>query len=134
MIGPNQIPDLGKIKSASPAAAGTASSIWVALFVGSLLGRMIFLVLPGVFKSVFGREFLFNALVCDIAVDSVPDTLGQVEAITLRPVEAAQSHDRPLSLRRWLSQLRHEIYKHPHRVDEIVRWLRWSHESNPSPI
>jgi hypothetical protein len=38
------------------------------------------------FKSVsFGREFLVNALVCDIAVDSVPDTLDQVEAITLKP-------------------------------------------------
>jgi hypothetical protein len=59
---------------------------------GAMFLAPLFLVLPGVIKSaVFGREFLVNALVCDIAVDSVPDTLGQVEAITLKPVELTSS-------------------------------------------
>ena len=63
---------------------------WVVGF--TMLSSLLFLVLPGVFKSFFfGREFLVNALVCDIAVDSVPDTLGQVEAITLKPVASAFS-------------------------------------------
>jgi hypothetical protein len=57
------------------------------VFFGTLICAPIFLVLPGVIKSFsFGREFLVNWLVCDIAVDSVPDTSGQVEAITLIPV------------------------------------------------
>ena len=130
------------------------SGSWIGfLMLGSFFGALIFFFVPGAFKSVFGREFLVNALVCDIAVDSGPDTLGQVEAITLRPVEAAPSKqeecqkpsDRPFSLRRlsemmriWLWefatisrqdnksswQLRHGIYSHPDCVDEIVRWLR----------
>src|SRR5262249_7295924 len=40
----------------------------------SYLGALIFFFVPGVFKSFFGREFLVNALVCDISVDSAPDT------------------------------------------------------------
>ena len=114
---------------------------------GVFLGSLIMFFVPGVFKSFFfGREFLVNAMTCDIAVDSVPDTSGQVEAITLRPVEAAKlgSLERPFSLpslerpfRPWMSessllefrrnpswQLRHGIYNHPNSVDEIVRWLR----------
>jgi hypothetical protein len=43
------------------------------LLVGTQICAPIFLVLPGVIKSFFfGREFLVNSLVCDIAVDSVP--------------------------------------------------------------
>src|SRR5262245_29667993 len=112
---------------------------------GTLLLGMTLFVLPGVFKSFFfGQEFLFNGLICDIAVDSVPDTLGQVEAITLWPVglepEVSLFPERPFSLQGWRSwwaqmqaeskvhksslQLRHMIYNHPHCVDEIVRWLR----------
>jgi hypothetical protein len=120
----------------------------VLVLVALPLGALAFFFLPGAFKSFFfGREFLVNAMTCDIAVDSVPDTLGQVEAITLRPVEAASSKpralERPFSLRWMLEisllefrgiyfparskpslQLRHGIYNHPNCVDEIVRWLR----------
>jgi hypothetical protein len=67
--------------------------VWPAiLFIGAIVCAPMFLILPGAIESIFfGREFLVNALVCDIAVDSVPDTLGQVEAITLKPVEAGSS-------------------------------------------
>lgn len=79
------------------------------LVIGSSLGALAFFFLPGAFRSFFfGREFLVNAMTCDIAVDSVPDTLGQVEAITLRPVEAASSKptalERPFSLR-WMLEI-----------------------------
>ena len=130
----------------TPALAGTLSSkIVLVVFFGTLLLGMTLFVLPGVFKSFFfGQEFLFNGLICDIAVDSVPDTLGQVEAITLWPVglqpEVSLFPERPFSLQGWRSwwaqmqaeskvhksslQLRHMIYNHPQCVDEIVRWLR----------
>jgi hypothetical protein len=128
-----------------PALAGTLSSkIFLVVFFGTLLCGMMFFVLPGVFKSVFyGQEFLVSGLICDIAVDSVPDTSGQVEAITLMPVgfesQISLFPERPFSLRGWRSwwaqtqaeakvhksplQLRHMIYNHPQCVDEIVRWL-----------
>jgi|SoiMethySBSTD1v2_1073268.scaffolds.fasta_scaffold423928_2 hypothetical protein len=102
----------------SPAQMETwALVIFGLLLICSLLGALIFLFVPGAFKCFFfGREFLVNALLCDIAVDSVPDTLGQVDAITLKPIDSPTS-DSEL-------QIRHGIYNHPDCVDEIVRWLR----------
>jgi hypothetical protein len=124
------------------------------VLIGTWICAPIFLVLPGVIESFFfGREFMVNAFVCDIAVDSVPDTSGQVEAITLIPVESAPSEwtnyvfglefKRSDMMRiswrefgkgevfrirgRWRFSswhLRHGIYNHPHCVDEIARWLR----------
>jgi hypothetical protein len=86
-----------------------------------VFGAWMFFILPGVFKSVFGREFLVRALVCDIAVDSVPDALDRVEVITLPPVDPER-----ISQKRFLvvEQLRHGIYSHPSCVYQIVRWLR----------
>jgi hypothetical protein len=84
------------------------------LMLSSYLGALIFFFVPGIFKSFFGREFLFNALVCDIAVDSGPDTLGQVEVITLRPVEAASSKP--------------EESRSPYRSSEPLFSLRWFSE------
>ncbi len=80
--------------------------------VGSL-GAFVFLMLPGVFKSAFGKEFLTTAFVCEIAADSAPDTRGSLDAVTLPPSKPPAN---------W--QLRHGIYNHPECVDEIVRWLR----------
>jgi hypothetical protein len=86
-----------------------AAVVWVILILCVYLGALIFFFLPGAFKSFFGREFLVNALVCDVAVDSGPDTLGQVEVITLRPVyEAASSVEFPserLFSLRWFSEM-----------------------------
>jgi hypothetical protein len=79
------------------------------LIVLLCLGALALLILPGIFKSVFGREFVIGAMRCDIAADSVPDTSERVEAITLAPETG-----RP----------RHQIYEHPRCVSEIVDWLR----------
>jgi hypothetical protein len=90
-------------------SAESKLGLWIGgLMIGVFFGALILFFVPGAFKSFFGREFLVNAMTCDIAVDSVPDTLGQVEAITLRPVEAASSKprslERPFSLR-WMSEI-----------------------------
>jgi pimeloyl-ACP methyl ester carboxylesterase len=128
------------------ALSGTlGSKIFLVVFFGALLSGIVLFVLPGVFKSVFfGQEFLANGLICDIAVDSVPDTSGQVEAITLVPVgfesQVSWFPERLFSRQSWRSwwaqsqaegeayqlsqQPRHGIYNHPACVDEIVRWLR----------
>lgn len=92
------------------------------LMIGVFFGALILFFVPGAFKSFFGREFLVNGMSCDIAVDSVPDTLGQVEAITLRPIEAAspkpRSFERPFSLR-WMLEISllefHGIYFQLHQ-------------------
>src|SRR5215813_3506228 len=116
-----------------------AVKVFGIIMLCSYLGALIFFFVPGVFKSFFGREFLVNALVCDISVDSAPDTVGQVEVITLRPVEVVRKNfsiptdpqrleeipnfmGMPFSKSSW--PLRHAIYKPPDCVDEIVRWLR----------
>ena len=72
------------------------------------LGALVFLMLPGLFKSAFGKEFLIGAMRCDIAANSVPDTSQRVEAITLAPATGSP---------------RHQIYNHPQCVSEIVGWL-----------
>ena len=71
-------------------------------------GALAFLILPGLFKSAYGSEFLIGAMLCDIAADSVPDTSQRVEAITLAPATGTP---------------RHQIYNHPQCVSEIVGWL-----------
>ena len=85
----------------------------VAVGIGCSLGAFVFLILPGVFKSTFGKEFLTTAFVCEIAADSIPDTEGSLVAVTLSPSRPAAN---------W--QLRHGIYSHPECVNEIVRRLR----------
>jgi hypothetical protein len=114
---------------------------WVAGVVGILmlclsLGALIFFFLPGAFKSFFGREFLVNALVCDVAVDSGPDTLGQVEVITLRPVYEAASPVKfpsewlwPFS-RRWFSEMKRINSRR--WFSEMKRINRELRERNPS--
>jgi hypothetical protein len=94
--------------------------VWpVFVLFGAAFFSPIFLVLPGMFKSIFfGREFLVNALVCDIAVDSVPDTLGQVEAITLEPVDPADSPE-------WISLIFGLESWWPYRSSERLFSLPW---------
>ena len=78
------------------------------LMIGVFFGALILFFVPGAFKSFFGREFLVNGMSCDIAVDSVPDTLCQAEVVTLRPIEAvsskSRSSERPFSLR-WMLEI-----------------------------
>ena len=83
------------------------------IVVVCILGAPLSLILSGIFKSAFGREFLLNAIGCDIAADSIPDTVNKVEAKTLPPVEAAS-----------FLQMRHVIYNNPQCVIEIMRWLQ----------
>ena len=88
---------------------GTADPLLKWLTAVSAFGALVFFFLLGVFKSVFGREFVRGAMRCEIAADSVPDTSRAIDAVTLAPdIEAS----------------RHGIYRHPQCVSEIVGWLR----------
>jgi hypothetical protein len=70
-----------------------------------------FFILPSIFKSFCGREFLNNGFACEIASDSTPDTVSRVDAITLPPMKKATLLGR------------HYIYQHPDCVNEIVEWF-----------
>jgi hypothetical protein len=88
---------------------GTVDLLLRLLIAVSAIGALAFFFLFGVFKAAFGKEFVFGAMRCEIAVDSMPDTSGPIHAVTLAP-------DIKVS--------RHGIYSHPQCVSEIVRWLR----------
>jgi len=81
-------------------------------FVISVAILPLLLFIPGIFKAVFGFEFLLGAGCCTLAVDSVPDTIGMAKVITLPPVDLEGK-----------GHLRHAIYAHPMCIEEIVRWI-----------
>jgi hypothetical protein len=51
----------------------------------------VFAILPGIFKSSFGRELWNKGLACEIASDSTPDTDSRIDSVTLRPIERTTS-------------------------------------------
>jgi hypothetical protein len=96
------------------------------LVYGLCFATLLFLVLPGAFKSAFGREFLIGAMRCEIAADSVPDASEGIEIITLPPLDKAKSNSKRRVKDKVTpsSKLRHKIYNHPECVNEIGRWFR----------
>jgi hypothetical protein len=95
--------------SATVLDKATADPLLKSLSAVLALGALVFYLLFGVFKSVFGKEFVREALRCEIAADSMPDTSGPIDAMTLAPD---------------INVSRHGIYGHPKCVSEIVGWLR----------
>jgi hypothetical protein len=71
------------------------------------------LFLPGAFKTVFGKEFLFGSARCDIAANSVPDFSNEIDVITFPQDEVSVAS----------RTLRHAIYEHPSCAKEIVNWI-----------
>jgi len=87
---------------------------------GIILLGAVFLFLPGLLKSVFGREFLIGWMAFETGVDSVPDLSTQISVTTFPPQEKPK--EKPPEKMAY-SRLRHGIYYHPRCVDEIVKWL-----------
>jgi hypothetical protein len=91
----------------------------------------IFMLCPGFFSSVFGRELCLGATRCEIAVDSVPDG-NEATIKTLEPPYLPQKktlldriftdEDRKLLVLDSV-QLRHSIYNNPECAPAIVEWL-----------
>lgn len=104
----------------------TAELLMLVLVYGLCFATLLFLVLPGAFKSAFGREFLIGAMRCEIAADSVPDASEGIEIITLPPLDKAKSNSKRRVKDKVTpsSKLRHKIYNHPECVNEIGRWFR----------
>ncbi len=121
---------------------------YILLLLALSICLMLCVTLPGVFKSVFGREFVFGAMRCDIASDSTPDILSRVEVVTLPPIpeEAVRLRfaevvcDLPVvgfvlrifgqrrprrvhATNQAPSPMRHAIYGNPAAVPEIVEWV-----------
>jgi hypothetical protein len=80
---------------------------------GGAFTALVLLFLPGICKSVFGKEFMTTAFVCEIAADSAPDAARRIDAITLSPIRGTAGH-----------RMRHGIYDHPECVNQIVDWIR----------
>jgi hypothetical protein len=93
-------------------------------FIDSLPGNFIFsliylpgfialgfLLLAGVFKSVYGRELIFGSFLCEVNSHSAPDLSGLTIVATL----AGQSPSH--------SGLRHSIYDHERCVSLIAEYL-----------
>lgn len=59
----------------------TGGYVWIMYILS--LWLVILIALPGMFKSVFGKELLFGSLRCEIAVDSSPDGCKHIEVMTL---------------------------------------------------
>jgi hypothetical protein len=87
-----------------------AGILFPIVIYGCAFAAFVCLFLPGMCKSVFGREFLTAAFVCETAADSAPDTSAKIDSVTLTPIAAGWG-------------LRHCIYDHPNCVDEIVQWI-----------
>jgi hypothetical protein len=85
------------------------------------IGLLFFVLVPGIFKSIFGREFLIGALRCDVSADSVSDADGEIRVTTLPP---------PAGHR--LFGVRHFIYSYPECVGAIVDWIVRHKIKNPS--
>jgi hypothetical protein len=96
--------------------------LWSALIITTC----VFLLLPSLFNSVFGREFLLGASRCEIAADSAPDSM-HATVVTLKPSYSsrrlfprAKGRGRR-SMER--ASLRHAIYDYPNCVPEIIKWM-----------
>jgi hypothetical protein len=102
-----------------------------------MAGTCLCLLIPGLFKSPFGREFLIGASRCEIATESTPDSI-RARIVTLNTpyqgplttsdwVEALLEWYRRLRGRQTSTStalsLRHSIYNNPDCVLEIVKWL-----------
>jgi hypothetical protein len=111
------------------------------------LWLIILIALPGIFKSVFGKELLLGSLRCEIAVDSSPDGGEHIEVMTLssnplkvsspisladipfataainfvRRLKRLDPDDEEVALRP--SSLRHAIYDDPRAPQQIARWI-----------
>lgn len=90
----------------------------------------ILLLVPGIFNSWFGREFLFGAAMrCEIATDSTPDSL-RARIVTLetpyQPIWTAPRHANvfPQDGTSKIPRMRHKIYDYPVCVPEIVKWIK----------
>lgn len=100
----------------SQSAAGMVALGYGAVaFVAALV-----LILPGLFRSVFGRELLFGSWRCEIAANSSPDGANGVEVQTLlgRPESSKE-------------KLRHSLYMNADVPRCIAKWLQRSAMSPP---
>jgi len=121
----------------------TSIDRWALLgFVVLWVGTCICLLIPGLFKSPFGREFLLGASRCEIVTESTPDTV-RARIVTLHTPHQELNIDWVEALLVWCHRLRgtstskalsprHSLYNNPDCVPEIVKWLNAHFDSCPN--
>jgi len=107
----------GTLAGAVSAAGWSSSSSLVPIivlgFAGAAFVPAVILVLPGLFRLVFGRELMLGCWRCEIAANSSPDGGDGVRITTLLgPAELSER------------KLRHSLYTNPEVSRCIGEWLR----------
>ncbi|HPE79641.1 MAG: hypothetical protein H6961_01380 [Chromatiaceae bacterium] len=87
-----------------------ALSLWGLWLAIPGLG-LLFAMLSGLFKGVYGRELFVRSLLCQVNSHSAPDQPGKLWVITLLP-----------SMREWRG-LRHGLYDHERTVPTVLNWI-----------
>jgi hypothetical protein len=103
-------------------------NLYMSASTALLAAPFILLLVPGFFKSWFGKEFLFGAMRCEIATDSTPDSL-RARIVTLETPYQPLMLGATNTLK--ISRMRHKIYDYPDCVPEIVKWIRGTLDSCP---
>ena len=94
----------------------------------SIFGGLIFLLAPGICKSAFGRELLFNYQSCHINSQSAPDSIDRDSEFHFGSQRSSWGMmltlDRADEGRRGLH---HGLYNHPQCAELIAAWVAANH-------
>jgi hypothetical protein len=134
-LGPWILKGLGRIDFNSPSALPELHDNISRLFGWALLAAaasaLMLVAIPALFRTWFGREFLIGAARCEVATDSVPDSIPSriitLETPYYRPFPWVQAEQARSST----STMHHEIYNYPGCVLEIVKWVNEHFDSRP---
>jgi hypothetical protein len=101
---------------------------WWAFPVASLLIFWpVLLLVPGAFKSGYGRELLFNARGCEINSHSAPDSIDRQSELQSASESTPSSWGTVVTLHQTAEVrkgLRHGLYNDPQCADRIAEWLK----------
>ena len=86
-----------------------------------------FLLAPGIFKSAYGRELLFNSQGCEINSQSAPDSVDRQATFPMSLDPTATSWGLVVTLHQAevvRKGLRHGLYDDPECAERIASWLK----------
>jgi hypothetical protein len=118
---------LGYIDNNSPSALSELHTNIMRPYGWALLAAavsaLMLVVVPALFRTWFGTEFLIGAARCEVVTDSVPDSTPS-RIITLEtPYYPPFPWMQAEQARSSTARMHHKIYNYPGCVPEIVKWV-----------